>query len=128
VIPSMPSSSGVTFTVTGTVTGVVNDIIVNTATAEYEDDTDLSNNSATVSTEIYGCVGEESTYTFSATATAALPTNVFGPDGGTIDLVYTLASGDPVPGIGTEFTVPVTISEFRSHFGEDHKWLDYRLE
>lgn len=42
-----------------------------------------------------------------------------GPNGGTVTFTYTLASGDPVPGLGTSFTLDYTWSPFSV---SGHQW------
>lgn len=46
------------------------------------------------------------------------------PNGGTIIVPMVLVSGDPIPGIGTEFNVTYTISPFNSEYGANHEWMN----
>lgn len=119
-IPSLPADSGVTFTVTGTVGTTSGAVITNTATAEYAADTNIANNSSAISTTIYTCTGDESVYTIDSDATVAA--NTIAPNGGTINLVYKLTSGTAVPGIGNQFSLPVTYTDLNNQFGIDNQW------
>lgn len=122
IIPSLPVDSGVVFTVTGTASasGVIN----NTATVSLPTgyvDTDNTNNSSTVSTEIFNAC-TTSTYTLNFAKTIA--NNTVAINGGTINLYYDLSAGTAISGIGNTFTIPVTYSDFiNTANGTDNQWV-----
>ena len=53
---------------------------------------------------------------------ATRDSNSIAPRGGTLNLVYTLTSGDPVPGIGQSFNVPVIYSALNNTYGGTNNW------
>lgn len=119
-IPSLPDGSTVRFIVTGTVGTVEGSVINNVASVEFANDTDLTNNSSTVNTTIYGCISDETTYTIDVDATLAA--NAIAPNGGTVNMIYKLSSGTAIPSIGNQFTVPVTYSDLNNRLGVDNQW------
>lgn len=130
VIPSIPDGGTVTLVVGGTAATIANYTQINkTATvtaASGQTDAVTSNDSNAYKTTIHTLVnGKSSVYTFnSSTSTANSP--AIGPDGGSITMVYNLASGPPVSGLGTSFTIPATYSDLtnRTTNGVNYTWKD----
>jgi|GEM_PF-4921503 len=122
VVPSLPDGSGITFTVTGTVSSTSGTIVTNTATVEYSSDSSTANNTSTINTGIFNIPCATTTYKLDIASTLALPANIIGVNGGTVNLVYNLSSGVAIPGIGNSFTVPVSYSDLNNQYGVDNRW------
>ncbi|WP_257670452.1 Ig-like domain-containing protein, partial [Parapedobacter tibetensis] len=124
VIPTLPSGSSVTLTITGTAgtSGTITNVATVTAPAGLED-TNPDNNTDTKETAISpDCTGAQTVYSFDPDATLA-QAGTISANGGTLNLVYNLTSGDPIPGMGNTFTIPLTYSDFNQFYtGSDHTW------
>lgn len=66
------------------------------------------------------CDGTLSKYTIDAQATR--DANSIAARGGTLNLVYVLTSGDPIPELGQSFTVPVNYSALNNTNGGTNNW------
>ncbi|MEX0274544.1 MAG: gliding motility-associated C-terminal domain-containing protein [Flavobacteriaceae bacterium] len=56
----------------------------------------------------------DATATYSLDIQASFDTNTLGNNGGTMNLVFKLTDGSPLPQIGDEFTVPIFVSDFNN--------------
>ncbi|KFC20187.1 DUF11 domain-containing protein [Chryseobacterium sp. FH1] len=122
VIPILPEGSGITFTISGTSGNTPETIVTNTATVEHPGDSNTTNNNSSISTGIFVTPCATTTYKLDVNATLALPSNVVGINGGNVNLVYALASGVAIPGIGNSFTLPLAYSDLNNQYGVDNRW------
>src|SRR5690606_19963784 len=117
----------ITLTVTGTAadSGTIASSATITPSASVND-TVSANNTSTVATIITPpCNGASTVYSFDPVATLS-EASAIGANGGTVNLVYRLASGPVIPGMDSTFTIPLTYSDFRQRFaGADHTWRSF---
>lgn len=127
IIPSLPSGSSISLTVTGTAgsSGSIANTASITAPAGVSD-ISTDNNSSLYTTAIECNTGAQSIYTLNL---ASYATEVAAAaDGGSFNLVYSLTSGTAIPGLGNTFNVPVTYSDFNQAFsGSNHTWSSIGL-
>lgn len=126
IIPSLPAKSAVMFTVSGT-SGAVGTTISGTTSISCStiSDPDATNNSSTAITQVVNLAGGRySTYSINPAATIAA--NASPPSaGGTVNVIFSLSSGQAVSGLGTSFSVPYTFSALNSITGVAHHWQVY---
>ncbi len=129
VIPSIPYGSSAIFTITGTggaLTGTIQFLVTASVTGP-DNDLNFSNNNVTYTTQLvtnFDC--GQSTYEINIPQTVAQ--NTVAADGGVINLVYHLVSGNAIEGLGNSFTLPLTYSDLRNQHGVDNRWASLRIE
>ena len=124
IIPNLPDGSSVRFTISAT--AGASGSYTNTANVSFGSDTNTSNNSSSVTTEIFDLPCASSQYNVDIDQTLAASTSTFGANGGTLSVVYTLTSGEPVPGIGNSFTTTITYSGLNNQYGANNQWEDLK--
>lgn len=136
-IPFLPIGSTVNFIITGTA-GACGSTISNCATATIPatagfTEISTSNNSDCGTVNIASASGTTAVYefnfdsTFNTNTAANGTTNTFQTItiGGTINFKYVLISGTAVPGIGNNFTIPVTYSNLNNYAtGNGDQWQE----
>lgn len=122
VIPSLPSGSASVFTVIGTASSTAASINY-TATASFGgSDPNTTNNSVTLTTNVYAAAscGSTTTYTLNLAQTAS--NNSIALNGGTINLYYSRTGGTAIAGLANPLIIPVTYSDLNNYSGTNHQW------
>lgn len=125
VIPSLPSGSAGVFTVTGTASSSVSNINYTATVSFGGTDSNTSNNSATLTTNVYAATscGTTTVYTLDVDQTIT-NNNPIGLNGGTINLYYTRTSGTAIAGLANSLIIPVTYSDLNHKSGVDNRWVE----